>query len=68
MIYSIYLIKYILACLYGKDQVNLIDGGQRSIQNLKVGDRVWSLSPDGDSLIEDEILLMAQSEPNKTGQ
>ena len=26
------------SCFYGKDTVNLVDGGQRAIENLKVGD------------------------------
>ncbi len=44
--------------------VNLVGGGQRSIENLKVGDRIWSISHDGNALIEDEILLMADNGPN----
>jgi len=47
--------------------VNLIDGGQRSIEQLKVGDRVWSVSSDGTKLIQDEIILMMHNEPHKTG-
>ena len=46
--------------------MNLIGGGQRSIENLKVGDRVWSLSANGSTIIEDEILLMMDNEPNRT--
>jgi len=53
-------------CFYGKDKVNLIDGGQRSIEELKVGDRIWSISDDGKSLIKDEIVLMMQNGPNAT--
>ncbi|CAF1035788.1 unnamed protein product [Adineta steineri] len=51
-------------CYYGKDQVQLVNGEKRSIEYLKVGDRVWSISPDGSSLIEDEIVMMADSGPN----
>jgi hypothetical protein len=47
--------------------VNLIDGGQRSIEHLKVGDQIWSISPDGKSFIKDEIILMMHNEPNKAG-
>ncbi len=55
------------SCFYGKDMVNLIDGGQRSIEELKVGDRIWSISPDGNYFIKDEIILMMDNGPNKTG-
>ena len=48
--------------------VNLVEGGQRAIEELKVGDRIWSLTRDGTSLIKDEILLMADNGPNKTGR
>ena len=48
--------------------VNLVEGGQRAIEELKVGDRIWSLTRDGTSLIKDEILLMADNGPNKTGK
>jgi hypothetical protein len=47
--------------------VNLVGGGQRSIEHLKVGDRVWSLSPDGHSFIEDEIILLMHNEPYTSG-
>jgi hypothetical protein len=47
--------------------VNLVDGGQRSIEHLKVGDRIWSINDDGTTLFEDEILLMADNGPNKSG-
>ena len=55
------------SCFYGKDKVNLIDGGQRSIEHLQVGDRVWSISSDGHSFIEDEIILSMHNGPNKPG-
>lgn len=54
------------ACLYGKDMVNLVGGGQRAIENLKTGDRIWSLSHDGITLFEDEVILMMDNGPNKT--
>ena len=54
-------------CYFGKDRVNLVDGGQRYIESLKVGDRVWSLSADGNSFIEDEIVLMMHNEPYRAG-
>lgn len=47
--------------------VNLIDGGQRSIKELKVGDQIWSISSDGKNKISDEIVLMMHNEPNKSG-
>jgi hypothetical protein len=55
------------SCFYGKDQVQLVNGEKRSIEYLKVGDRVWSISPDGSALIEDEIVMMMQNEPNASG-
>jgi hypothetical protein len=42
----------------------LINGGERSIEELKVGDRVQSISSDGKSYIEDEIVMMMHNEPN----
>jgi hypothetical protein len=48
--------------------VNLVDGGQRSIKSLKVGDRIWSLSHDGNSLIEDEVVLMMYNGLNESCQ
>ncbi|CAF1278588.1 unnamed protein product [Adineta steineri] len=52
------------SCFYGKDQVELVHGEKRSIENLIIGDRVWSITPDGNSLIEDEIIMMMHNEPN----
>ncbi|CAF1540671.1 unnamed protein product, partial [Adineta steineri] len=52
------------SCFYGKDQVELVHGEKRSIENLVIGDRVWSITPDGNSLIEDEIIMMMHNEPN----
>lgn len=45
--------------------VNLVDGGQRSIENLKVEDRIWSLNFDGTTLIKDEVIMMADNGPNR---
>jgi hypothetical protein len=55
------------ACFYGKDRVNLIDGGTRRIEELKVGDRIWSLSHHANYLIQDEIILMMHNGPNVSG-
>jgi hypothetical protein len=54
-------------CYFGGDQVNLVDGGQRSIQELKVGDQIWSISLDGNDLIKDEIVLMMRNGSNQAG-
>lgn len=54
-------------CFDGKDLVNLVDGGQRAIEHLKVGDRIWSLSPDGQSLIPDEVIMMMHNGPDQPG-
>jgi hypothetical protein len=54
-------------CFYGKDQVNLVDGGTRQIEELKVGDRIWSLVHHGNHLIQDEIILMMDNGPNVSG-
>lgn len=53
----------IATCFYGQDMVNLVEGGQRFIENLQVGDRIWSLSPDGQTLIPDEIIMMMHNGP-----
>ena len=55
------------SCHQGKDQVNLVGGGHRAIEHLKPGDRIWSLTPDGQTLIQDEIVMMMDSGINKAG-
>lgn len=57
-----------LACYFGDDYVNLVQGGQRQIRNLKVGDCVWSLSHDGHQLIEDEIMSIPHAGPTALNQ
>ena len=52
------------SCYYGKDKVRLINGNERSIDSLRIGDRVWTISSDGKSLIEDEIILMMHNGRN----
>ncbi|CAF0839268.1 unnamed protein product [Adineta steineri] len=42
----------------------MIEGGQRRIGNVKPGDRVWTLSYDGQYLIEDEITIIVHAELN----
>jgi len=44
----------------------LVKGGKRRIEDLKVGDRVWSINPLTNELVQDEIILMMHNEPNKT--
>ncbi|CAF1119041.1 unnamed protein product [Adineta steineri] len=51
-------------CFYGKDKVQLINGETRSIESLRMGDPVWSISRDGNSLVEDEVIMMMHNEPN----
>jgi hypothetical protein len=59
---------YVLgACFYGTDQVNLIDGGRRSIEQLKVGDRIWSMTDDTSRLVPDEVILIMHNGSNQTG-
>ncbi|UJR12604.1 hypothetical protein I4U23_016779 [Adineta vaga] len=53
-----------LSCYFGKDYVNLVEGGRRHISQLKVGDRVWTLSHDGEHIIEDEIMFIGHAVPN----
>lgn len=53
------------SCFYGKDTVNLVRGGRRSIENLIVGDRIWSLNHQGTRLIEDQVIMMADNGPNR---
>ena len=56
------------SCFYSKDTVNLVEGGQRAVEDLKVGDRIWSMNRDGTSIFEDEVMLMSDNGPNKTSQ
>jgi hypothetical protein len=37
------------------------------MDNLQVGDRVWSLSRDGKHIVDDELVLMLHSERNTSG-
>ena len=62
------LIFSVAVCYYGKNMVNLVGGGQRSIENLRADDRIWSMSHDGNSLFENEVMLMSDNGPNRTGQ
>ena len=48
--------------------VNLVRGGQRAIEDLKVGDRIWTLNHRGTALFQDQVILMMDNGPNKTGQ
>jgi hypothetical protein len=54
---------YDIACYFGDDYVNLIEGGRQQISSLKAGDRVWTLSNDGKQLIEDEIMVIPHAGP-----
>lgn len=56
------------SCYYGKDSAHLITGEKRRIEDLKMGDRVFSIDPSTHELIEDEIVLMMHNEPNQTGK
>ena len=47
--------------------MNLIDGGQRTIEQLKVGDRIWSMTEDTSRLVPDEIILMMHNGLNQAG-
>ncbi len=53
----------LIACYFGDDYVNLVEGGQRRISHLKPGDRVWTLSDDGQRMIEDEIMCIPHAGP-----
>ena len=53
---------------YGKDTVNVVGGGQRAIEDLKAGDRIWSINRDGTSLFEDEVMLMSDNGPNEISE
>ncbi|CAF4218339.1 unnamed protein product, partial [Adineta steineri] len=52
-------------CYYGEDLVSLVEGGQRRIKYLKVGDRVWSINNHNYELVQDEIILMMHNGPNE---
>ncbi|CAF0740287.1 unnamed protein product [Adineta ricciae] len=52
------------SCYYGADIVRLLNGNYRRIDQLKVGDRLWTLAKDGRTLIEDEMILMMIAEAN----
>lgn len=56
------------SCYYGKDSAHLITGEKRRIEDLKMGDRVFSIDPLTHELVEDEIVLMMHNEPNRTGK
>ena len=47
--------------------VNLVRGGQRAIEDLRVGDRIWTLNHRGTALFQDQVILMMDNGPNKTG-
>ncbi|CAF1096044.1 unnamed protein product [Adineta ricciae] len=51
-------------CYYGKDKVQLIDGTQRSIEHLHIGDRIWTLTPPAQTPIQDEIILIMHNGTN----
>ncbi|CAF1484815.1 unnamed protein product [Adineta ricciae] len=51
------------SCYFGGDYVHLLDGGLRQISSLKVGDRVWALSQDGQYLIDDIIMVIPHGAP-----
>ncbi|CAF0895358.1 unnamed protein product [Adineta steineri] len=53
-------------CYFGGDFVNLVNGNYRRIDQLQVGDRIWSLANDGQTLIEDEMILMMHAESNNS--
>jgi hypothetical protein len=55
-------------CFYGADQVSLVGGGRRSIEDLRAGDRVWSMSVDGLKWIEDEIVMMMDTGHNQSSE
>jgi hypothetical protein len=57
----------VVAVFMVKDQVNLVTGGTRRLEELKVGDRIWSLVHHGNHLIQDEIILMMDNGPNVSG-
>ncbi|CAF0862856.1 unnamed protein product [Adineta steineri] len=52
------------ACYFGDDYVNLVHGGQRRIGSLEAGDRIWTLSQDGQHLFEDEIMVIPHAGSN----
>lgn len=56
------------SCYYGKNAAQLVSGEKRRIEDLKAGDRVWSIHPTTNELVQDEIILMMHNEPNKTGK
>ena len=64
LINNIYFLS--VACYFGGDYVSLVDGGQRQIKNLKVGDRVWSLDAAGTTLVQDEIIVIPHAGPSSS--
>ena len=52
-----------IACYFGEDYVNLVEGGRRRISSLKTGDLVWTISNDGKRLIKDEIMVIPHAGP-----
>lgn len=47
-----------VGCYFVDDLDHLVGGGQRRIGHLKAGDRVLTLSQDGQHLIEDEVTIV----------
>ena len=62
--FSFFFVHSFIACYFGEDLVNLVQGGQRKIRHLKAGDKIWSLSSDGHRWIEDEIMCVPHAGPN----
>ncbi|UJR14333.1 hypothetical protein I4U23_001329 [Adineta vaga] len=54
------------SCYYGGDLIHLLDGTYKRIDQLQVGDRLWSLTKDGKRIIEDEMILMMYADANNS--
>lgn len=54
------------SCYYAGDVVQLANGEKRRIDELKIGDQVWSIDPYfPNQMFVDEIILMAHNGPHE---
>ncbi|CAF1620893.1 unnamed protein product, partial [Didymodactylos carnosus] len=57
----------VYACFNGNDHVTLINGQHKQIEDLHVGDRIYTINVYKNKIEEDVIMMMAHTEPEKTG-
>jgi hypothetical protein len=58
----------ICSCFSGDQIITLADGTIRSMDELKAGDLIWTLSDDGNTLSLTEVMIISHLERNLTGE